>query len=68
MKVKVPCDNCGTILDKYPSNVREHNFCNMKCAGQYRHKYNFEIINNNNTSQLRKIKEFAKIRKELMQV
>ncbi len=37
-KVKVICDNCGEEVEKVPSQVGKHNFCNNKCRGEWAFK------------------------------
>lgn len=39
--MRIPCDNCGEMVNKSPNKVMEHTFCNQKCAGEYRstHKW-----------------------------
>ncbi len=34
--MRIPCDNCGKMVNKSPNKVMVHNFCNYKCAGEYR--------------------------------
>jgi len=31
----VKCDNCGEKLKKYPSEVSQHNFCNLECCNEW---------------------------------
>lgn len=37
-RVEVACDNCGRNISKPPCRVKEKNFCNPKCLGEYRRK------------------------------
>lgn len=38
MKVEIKCDYCGKLLRRYPSQVKEHNFCGRACVGKYSSK------------------------------
>lgn len=38
MKVRVTCDYCGDVLERYPSMVRRYNFCNRACQGAFSSK------------------------------
>lgn len=33
--VKVQCENCGKILERYPSQIRTHVFCTLECARSF---------------------------------
>jgi len=37
-KKTVKCDFCGEELKKYPSLIKNLNFCNMECKGNYKRK------------------------------
>lgn len=39
--IVVHCDNCGARLEKYPSRVRAHNFCNQACCIEWRNNTGF---------------------------
>ena len=40
MPVEVTCAECGsTVTKRFPSYVRERNFCNHACLGKYRSKH-----------------------------
>ena len=30
--MKVKCDYCGKVFDRWPSCIKEHNFCSRECA------------------------------------
>lgn len=34
-KLKVICNNCGKTIERSPSNIKQHNFCNRKCKGEW---------------------------------
>lgn len=34
-RIKVPCTQCGTILERKPSTALGHCFCNHHCSGTY---------------------------------
>lgn len=38
---EVKCDFCGKTLEKYPSQINEHNFCSLECF----HKWNQGVNN-----------------------
>lgn len=33
--VDLKCDMCGKSIQKYPSQVKRHNFCSRKCLADY---------------------------------
>ena len=35
MKVPLRCSYCGAEIRRYPSQIREHNFCSRRCSGAY---------------------------------
>jgi len=39
-KIKVECDNCGKISEKYPSDAKKykHHFCNRECQAEWASK------------------------------
>ena len=39
-KIKVTCDNCGKVIEKYPCEIKnwKYHFCNLKCRGEWRSK------------------------------
>ncbi len=38
MKIQLTCDWCGKIISRYPSQVKEHNFCCRACLGHFSNK------------------------------
>lgn len=38
MKFETNCDWCGKVIWRYPSRLREHNFCGRSCMGAYSSK------------------------------
>ena len=38
MKFEICCDWCGKVFRRYPSRIREHNFCSQRCSGYYSSK------------------------------
>lgn len=38
MKVNLMCARCGKEIEKYPSQVKPHNFCSRKCLAEYSSK------------------------------
>ncbi len=37
-KLKLACDFCGKLIFRYPSTIKEHNFCSRECLGKYSSK------------------------------
>lgn len=35
MKKQIPCDMCGKLLLRYPSQLKRHNFCSRKCLADF---------------------------------
>lgn len=31
-KIEVKCENCGALFERYPSQIRAHQFCSRRCA------------------------------------
>lgn len=46
-RTKVPCDQCGTELRLYPSQIQKYNYCNRYCQGQH-HARMIPGVNNGN--------------------
>ena len=36
MTVTVECDNCGDSFERYPSKVKDRNFCDGSCYGEWK--------------------------------
>jgi len=36
MTVTVECDNCGSTFERYPSKVKDRNFCDESCYGKWK--------------------------------
>lgn len=34
----IPCDNCGKVVERKPSHLKEHVFCSSKCRTEYSSK------------------------------
>lgn len=35
MKNRIKCDMCGKEIERYPSQVKRHNFCSRKCLAEF---------------------------------
>ncbi len=38
MKLELKCDWCGKLIYRYPSQIKEHNFCSRACLGHFSNK------------------------------
>ena len=38
MKIKLTCDYCGKEIERFPSQVKRHNFCGRECLSKYTNK------------------------------
>jgi len=38
VKVQLTCDWCGKPMYRYPSKIKEHNFCSRACLGHFSNK------------------------------
>lgn len=38
MKIQIPCDWCGKVINRYPSQIKAHNFCSRACSGHFANK------------------------------
>lgn len=45
--VTVPCDTCGVMLNRRPSEVRPHNFCNRLCQRTWQRESGYSTGANN---------------------
>lgn len=60
-KTKVPCDWCGQIIERYPSQIKSHNFCCKKCMSLFQSKQH-------NPEGYAQLKDFTNIRKHMSQL
>jgi len=35
MKIQIKCDWCGKLIERYPSQIKRHNFCSKKCLSEF---------------------------------
>lgn len=42
-KLKIKCDNCGTEIERYPSQLGEHNFCSISCYHNWKKRSNDKV-------------------------
>ena len=38
MRIKIKCDYCGAEMERYPSQIKKHNFCSKQCLADYSSK------------------------------
>ena len=38
MKIQINCDYCGCKIERFPSQIKAHNFCRRKCGGYFASK------------------------------
>lgn len=38
MTVRIQCDRCKKEIERYPSRIRPHNFCDRKCLAEFSNK------------------------------